>query len=336
MAGGMLPPSTPSAPRHPQGECVGRVPAGQNDTFSVQTAGGLFHVRWDHDSRISANGGMVHFAQFLEAAKVFDDWAADCPLSYESNRAHDVRDILGTWLLSAVNGHWRYAHITALRGDSVNPQLLRMRRVASEDAVRRALRRMDPEAARFWAQRHLLKTMAPLMSLPWILDIDVTIKSLYGYQEGSLVGHNPHKPGRPSHALHTFLLAKARLVLEVSVHAGDEHTSASTRGDLFGWLEKIPRHLWPSMLRGDCAYGTEDMMAWPVSCHQFNRNNSGRFCGGLEHRRGFRRNAGFRRLGIGADRAPALLASKGCDLSKGGAGHAALSGFGMAWGSFGA
>jgi hypothetical protein len=259
----MLPPSTPSAPRHPQGECVGRVPACQNDTFSVQTAGGLFHVRWDHDSRISANGGMVHFAQFLEAAKVFDDWAADCPLSYESNRAHDVRDILGTWLLSAVNGHWRYAHITALRGDSVNPQLLRMRRVASEDAVRRALRRMDPEAARFWAQRHLLKTMAPLMSLPWILDIDVTIKSLYGYQEGSLVGHNPHKPGRPSHALHTFLLAKARLVLEVSVHAGDEHTSASTRGDLFGWLEKIPRHLWPSMLRGDCAYGTEDMMAWP-------------------------------------------------------------------------
>jgi hypothetical protein len=105
--------------------------------------------------------------------------------------------------------------------------------------------------------------MAPLMSLPWILDIDVTIKPLYGYQEGSVVGHNPHKPGRPSHALHTFLLAKARLVLEVSVHAGDEHTSASTRGDLFDWLEKIPRPLWPSMLRGDCAYGTEDMMAWP-------------------------------------------------------------------------
>ena len=259
----MLPPPTPPALRHPQDEQPGQPQAGQNDTFPIQTAGGLFHVRWDHDSRVSTNGGMVHFAQFLDVAKVFDAWVADCPLSYESNRAHDVRDILGTWLLSAVNGHWRYAHITALRGDSVNPQLLHMRRVASEDAVRRALRRMDPEAARYWSQRHLLKTMEPLLSLPWILDIDVTVKSLYGYQEGSVVGHNPHKPGRPSHALHTFLLAKARLVLEVNLHAGDEHTSASTRGDLFSWLEKIPRRLWPGMLRGDCGFGNEDMMAWP-------------------------------------------------------------------------
>lgn len=259
----MLPPPTFPASGHQVGDLPGRRPAGQNDTFPVQTAGGLFHVRWDHDSRVSANGGMVHFAQFLEVAKVFDSWVADCPLSYESNRAHDVRDILGTWLLSAVNGHWRYAHITALRGDGVNPQLLRMRRVASEDAVRRALRRMDPEGARFWSQRHLLQTMEPLLSVPWILDIDVTVKSLYGYQEGSVVGHNPHKPGRPSHTLHTFMLAKARLILEVSLHAGDEHTSATTRGDLFNWLEKIPRQLWPRMLRGDCGFGTEDMMAWP-------------------------------------------------------------------------
>lgn len=259
----MLPPPTLPSAGHQAGDPLGRRPGGQNDTFPIQTAGGLFHVRWDRDSRVSANGGMVHFAQFLETAKVFDAWVADCPLSYESNRAHDVRDILGTWLLSSVNGHWRYAHITALRGDSVNPQLLRMRRVASEDAVRRALRRMDPEAARFWSQRHLLQTMAPLLSLPWILDIDVTVKPLYGYQEGSVVGHNPHKPGRPSHTLHTFMLAKARLVLEVSLHAGDEHTSATTRGDLFNWLEKIPRRLWPGMLRGDCGFGTEDMMAWP-------------------------------------------------------------------------
>lgn len=259
----MMPPSPWSPSRHPLGEAKHAHSTGQNDTFPVQTAGGLFRVRWDHDSRVSANGGMVHFAQFLDAAKVFDAWVKDCPLSYESNRAHDVRDILGTWLLSAVNGHCRYAHITALRGDRVNPQLLKMRRVASEDAVRRALRRMDPEAARFWCQRHLVNTLEPLLTMPWILDVDVTVKSLYGYQEGSVVGHNPHKPGRPSHALHTFLCAKARLVLEVNLHAGDEHTSATTRGDLFVWLEKFPRHLWPSLLRGDCAYGTEDMMAWP-------------------------------------------------------------------------
>src|SRR5271155_2619235 len=32
------------------------------------------------------------------------------------------------------------------------------------------------------------------------LDMDSTMKTLYGHQEGAAVGYNPAKPGRPSHA----------------------------------------------------------------------------------------------------------------------------------------
>jgi len=45
------------------------------------------------------------------------------------------RDVLGTALLGVLAGCWRYAHLTALRGDTVNSQLPGMRRVVSEDAV---------------------------------------------------------------------------------------------------------------------------------------------------------------------------------------------------------
>jgi hypothetical protein len=33
-------------------------------------------------------------------------------------------------------------------------------------------------------------------------DIDTTVKPLFGKQGGAEVSYNPHKPGRPSHALH--------------------------------------------------------------------------------------------------------------------------------------
>ena len=46
-------------------------------------------------------------------------------------------------LLSVLAGHRRYAHITALRGDLVNPPLLGMCRVLSEDSVRRNLGKVD-------------------------------------------------------------------------------------------------------------------------------------------------------------------------------------------------
>ncbi|MGZ9219860.1 MAG: hypothetical protein ACXW5W_22840 [Candidatus Binatia bacterium] len=39
-----------------------------------------------------------------------------------------------------------------------------------------------------------------VLNAPWLLDVDVTVKPLYGKQQGAVVGYNPHKPGRPSHA----------------------------------------------------------------------------------------------------------------------------------------
>jgi len=53
-----------------------------------------------------------------------------------------------------------------------------------------------------------------------VLDVDTTIKPLYGEQEGAELGYNPHKPGRPSHCYHTYMLSNLRLVLSVDVQPG--------------------------------------------------------------------------------------------------------------------
>lgn len=58
---------------------------------------------------------------------------------------------------------------------------------------------MDESAGIAWLERHLRATTRPLLSTPWILDLDATVKCLYGQQEGAVVGYNPKKSGRPSH-----------------------------------------------------------------------------------------------------------------------------------------
>ena len=127
---------------------------------------------------------------------LFDALVADCPLVYTSPNAPSKRDVLGTAVLSVVNGQRRYAHITALRGDTVIPPLLGMTRVVSEDSVRRGLDKIDAESGALWLTGHLDATVRPLLSEPWILDVDTTVKPLYGHQEGAEVGYNPKKPGR--------------------------------------------------------------------------------------------------------------------------------------------
>jgi hypothetical protein len=258
---------TLSPPPHPLGEANQPAANGQSDTFPILTPGGTFQVRYDAEAEVSHLGGVVPFSQFLKTSGLFDAWVADTPLKSRSNRALAARDVLGTVVLSALSGHYRFAHITAIRGDLVTPKVLGMQEVASEDTIRRALLRLVKEAAdqgksMAWLRRHLRKALDPLLLVPWTLDIDVTIKPVFGYQPGSVVGYNPAKPGRPSHALHSFVMAQTRLVLDVAVCPGDEHTATHTLPHLQRVILELPRDHWPKLLRGDCAFGIEDIMTW--------------------------------------------------------------------------
>jgi hypothetical protein len=226
----------------------------------VDTYGGRVHVEWDVDAPVTPLGQLPFFVEFLKVAGLFDIWVTDCPLAYTSPNAPAVRDILGTTMLAVLAGHWRYAHIASLRGDGVLPELLGMKRMMSEDSVRRAFLAIDETEGAAWLQRHLDVCTRPLLGEPWILDIDTTVKPLYGHQQGAEVGYNPQKPGRPSHTYHTYFVANLRLVLDVEVHAGNEHTSNFSAPGLWALLDRTGRDRWPAVLRGDAGFGNEPIM----------------------------------------------------------------------------
>ena len=88
----------------------------------VDTLGGRMHVRWDAGAPATAHGQLVYFAEFLATTGVFEHWVSSCPLQYHSGNAPSKRDVLGTLMLGLLAGHRRYAHITALRGDTLAAQ----------------------------------------------------------------------------------------------------------------------------------------------------------------------------------------------------------------------
>ena len=246
---------------HPAGDGPSTARELAREAVKVDTFGGTVHVEWDPDVAATPLGHLAFFAEYLKVSGRFDALVADCPLHYTSPNAPSKRDILGTVMLSALAGHWRYAHITALRGDGVNPSLLGMTKVASEDSVRRALERIPADEGASWLHGHLDDTVRPLLSEPWVLDCDTTIKPLYGHQEGAVVSYNPKKPGRPSHAYHAFLMAGTRLVLDVDVAPGDRHHSKHAAPSLWALLDRLGRENWPRLVRGDKDWGNEGNMA---------------------------------------------------------------------------
>jgi hypothetical protein len=100
----------------------------------------------------------------------------------------------------------------------------------------------------------------PLLDAPWILDTDTTIKPLYGRREDAVIDDNPKKPGRPSHAYHTDLMAGLRQVLGVEVRPGSEPTAKHVQAGLLRVLDGLPAERKPRLVRGDSTFGNDPRM----------------------------------------------------------------------------
>lgn len=238
--------------KHDAAQTIGKV--------AVDTYGGRVQIDWDHETPVTPMGQLAFFIEFLKRTELFDGWIQRCPLQFISPNAPSKRDVLGTILLSVLSGHTRYSHITTVRADKLNGALLGMNKIMSEDSVRRALKKIALEEGKAWLTESLRNSYSEVLHVPWILDVDTTIKCLYGHQEGAVIAYNPKKPGRPSHTYHTYMIANIRMILDVEVMPGNAGSSSHTLPNLFSWLDALAADQRPSFIRGDCAFGTDTIM----------------------------------------------------------------------------
>ena len=227
---------------------------------AVATPGGVIHAQWDEAAQVTGSGPLVYFAQFLQASGLWPEALATCPLRYTSPNAPRVAEVLGTLLLTVLHGGRRYLHASGIRFDPVIGATLGMRRVLSHESVRRAVARDGADLMQEWLRLRLLEAVRPALRRPWILDEDVTSRVVYGTQEGAVVGYNGKKPGHPSLALHTFVVAHLRLVLDVQVAPGNQTSGAHGHSRLISLLTALPAAERPALVRGDIAYGFEEHM----------------------------------------------------------------------------
>ena len=100
------------------------------------------------------------------------------------------------------------AHHGRARGHGVT-ETIGIEKLRSEDSIRRAFANQDEEKLTLWMDGQTGKTFDALLEQEWVLDLDATVKTLYGKQEEATVGYNPAKPGRPSHVYQVMVLAAA-------------------------------------------------------------------------------------------------------------------------------
>ena len=220
-----------------------------------------YGVEWTDCSRATPLGGMAFFGHFLHANGLFDELVAGCPLAYSSNNAPGKRCVLATAVCSILKGARRYAHISHIHGDTVCAEALGIEgSFVSEDSVRRGFRkgtRTDWAAWDQWLMAQERTVVLPLLTERYILDLDTSVKLVYGRQEGAEVGYNPTRPGRPSQSLHVGFIGGLRLLVSMDVQGGKAHRARHMADKIWAWVDAVPSACKPALIRGDIGFGNE-------------------------------------------------------------------------------
>jgi hypothetical protein len=224
-----------------------------------------YGVEWTECSRATPLGGMAYFGHFLHTNGLFDDLVAGCPLRYRSNNAPDKRQVLGTAVCAILDGARRYAHISHLHGDRVCAESLGLvDGFVSEDSVRRGFRKGtggDWAAWDRWLSTAERAAVLPLLAERYILDLDTSVKLVYGRQEGAEIGYNPLRPGRPSQSLHVGFIGGLRLLVSMDVQGGKAHGARHMAPRILAWIDALPAECKPALVRGDIGFGNEGYLS---------------------------------------------------------------------------
>jgi len=138
-----------------------------------------------------------------------------------SNRGYDPIDIIESFWVSVWIGASRFTHSSWLRYDRVLKEIFSWKEVPSQSTYSRFFHKFNwkrndavfPSLQRWFFEQLHFNNMT--------LDLDSSVVTRYGEQEGAKVGYNPRKPGRPSHHPLIAFMPEMRMVVNAWMRPGN-------------------------------------------------------------------------------------------------------------------
>lgn len=171
-----------------------------------------------------------------------------------SNRGYPPVQLIEQLLVSIWCGACRFTHLEITRMDVTLTRLFGWTRVAGHKAIVRLFERFDMmrhERVQAGIYRWFFDKVSTLLCVT--LDMDSTVVTRHGEQEGAARGYNPNKRGRLSHHPLLAFVAEARMVANFWLRPGDAHSA----NNVLQFIESTLHHLGSKtvgLLRADSGF----------------------------------------------------------------------------------
>jgi hypothetical protein len=229
-----------------------------NSTSTTRNSCSRVYEVFNHPN-LTEFGGAALLVDFARQEMRLDELLAGIGVSKADYSTYPLATELGTLIYLRALGIERIAHVDELRHDPLLCHLLGVKQMAHRSTFYRCLDRFATQEQVAELQPVNQALLASLLGgrKNVILDIDTTVNTVYGQQEGACVAYNPRYPGRPSYQPIVAFDAGSGAVVHVELRPGNSPNAAEKVSFLAAAKSQLPEGTKVSFVRADKAFPSE-------------------------------------------------------------------------------
>ena len=214
------------------------------------------------DKQVTPFGGMSLMKRFIDQTKIRDFMSGlDLPHP-QSNRGYGPMHIIESFWLGIWTGANRYIHCDWLRYDKTLQKIFGWGRMPSQSTYSRFFGKFSQKrnTAVFPAAQKWFVDSLGIDNV--VIDLDSTVITRWGDQQGSLKGYNPNRRGRNSHHPLMAFISQTRMVANAWLRPGNTADSSSCVGFMQETFGHILKDKKVGLVRADSGFYTEKILSY--------------------------------------------------------------------------
>jgi len=214
------------------------------------------------DKKVTPFGGMKLLKDFIDTTNIIDDLRS-VNLPYpQSNAGIDPIDIIQGFWLSIFTGASRYIHADWLRYDTVLQEIFQIKRLPSQATYSRFFHKFswekNEEVFALLQQKFLSQIDVGALTI----DLDSSVITRYGNQEGAKKGYNPRKMGRNSHHPLMAFIDQTKMIANAWMRAGNTSDLNNYDAFLTETFDIALKDKEIGLVRADSGFYSNNFLKW--------------------------------------------------------------------------
>jgi hypothetical protein len=214
------------------------------------------------DKKVTPFGGMKLLKDFMDTTNIIEDLRS-VNLPYpQSNAGIDPIDIIQGFWLSIFTGASRYIHADWLRYDTVLQEIFQIKRLPSQATYSRFFHKFswqkNEEIFALLQQKFLSQINVGALTI----DLDSSVITRYGNQDGAKKGYNPRKMGRNSHHPLMAFIDQTKMVANAWMRAGNTSDLNNYDAFLTETFDVALKGKEIGLVRADSGFYSNNFLKW--------------------------------------------------------------------------